>query len=100
MTDLLLDVPASEPRWKELQRKHGIFSHHSETVDEEVAWSAWDFSTLSEETRKDREPLDLIAEYCVLIEDRGGYSEAPTEREAVIALLHKRQFDGWKEVSL
>jgi hypothetical protein len=100
---VLIEVPPQKPKWKTLAEKHSIFTHKSNTVENHESWSAWYFKVLEGdycEDWKEKEPMDLIAEYCVLIEDRGGFQSGATEREAVVGLVQRLQLEGWKEVSL
>ena len=74
MSDLLLDVPAQNPKWKELAERHGINT-----------------GAYSDESS--------IAKYS---EEGGFYAQVidGTEREAVITLIHRLKLDGWRGVSL
>jgi len=102
MTDTLFDIAPVVPRWKELAEEHKIYAHNSSTVEPDVGWSAWYFGSIesSEPDWRNLDPLDLIAEYCVLIEELGCVEYGPSEREAVIALVHRLQLEGWRTVSL
>lgn len=100
--ELLFEVAPSLPRWKELQGDHGIYTHFSDAAPEEESWSAWYFGVLelSSDDIAAIDPCDLIDEYCCYLEEMSATTEGASEREAVIALLHQRQLEGWQEVAL
>ena len=103
MTDTLFNIEPTTPKWVELADGHKIYRHNSASVEPNVGWSAWYFGVLEKDYAKDwkdRDPLDMTAEYCSLIEDRGGVEYADNEREAVVALIHRLKLEGWNTISL
>lgn len=77
MTDILFDIEPVTPRWKELAELHGISCNYMEPHHLPPIWLAeieWFGNTETD--------------------------QAETEREAVIALIHQLQLEGWKTVSL
>lgn len=102
MTELF-DIEPTIPKWREVADIHKIWRHNSNTVEPGVGWSAWYFGVLERDYEPDwreRDPLDLTAEYCVLIEDRNGVEYGQTEKEAVVRLVHRLELTNWEELSL
>lgn len=82
-SDLLLDVPETVPKWRELADSHEIRSWEDYDMHRNKTFYARHYA----------EPDSFGHETVTTI-------SAPTEREAVITLIHRLQLDGWKEVSL
>lgn len=98
MTDLLIDVEATVPKWKELQEKHGIFSYESK-VKEGADFTACLLGSVAKTLSTDK-IMDLLPDLFSTLEMKGWIVDGPTEKEAVISLIHRLQLEGWKEVSL
>lgn len=74
MTDTLFDTPESIPVWKALANLHGITTQYN---SDSGTWSAH---------------IDWFRE----IEHEDG----ETEREAVVALVHRLKLAGWNTISM
>ena len=77
MTDALFDIEPTTPRWQELADLHGITCHRTES--------------------------HYLPPVCIAELEWFGKTEtdqAETEREAVIALIHRLQLEGWRTVAL
>ena len=72
--DSLFDIPETTPKWRELADQHGISAALRSESDE---WTA------------------LVEWFGEVEMDRGD-----TEKEAVVALIHRLQLAGWETVSL
>lgn len=77
MSDILFDIEPVIPKWEELADLHGITCHFTEShylPPVHIAELEWFGKTESD--------------------------QAETKREAVIALIHRLQLEGWRSVSL
>lgn len=77
--DLLFDVPESTPRWKQIADENRIRTMFHDPEQGQPYWVAMFSPSRIENDEVER---------------------GETEREAVIALIHRLQLDGWREVSL
>jgi hypothetical protein len=73
MTDTLFDIPETVPKWREIADKFGIVATYRESPFLPPAWVAEMFEDME---------------------------QGETEKEAVVALIHKLQLEGWSTVSL
>lgn len=78
MSDLLFEIPKTEPEWKRLCEVHGITT----TEDEYGVWTATYHEVSSEDTS-----LDISV-------------TSPDVRTAAIYLLHKMRLKGWQRASI
>lgn len=98
MNDLLLDVPEVTPRWRELAEELEIFTINSEYA-ENCEWTAFvRHSDMKEMTNE--EVIDAYPDYIAHFEISEKIQDAPTEREAVVGLIHRLKLPGWETVSL